>query len=151
MKNINNRSLLLFLSMLMISIVSCKRNDGYNQPTSNDKTKPGIVSNIKVTNYNGGSYITYDLPKSDNILYVLAKYQIRDKEDRQTKSSYYSDTVNVEGFASSKDYNITLYTVSRAEVMSDPVTVTVHPKTPIFSLVSETPDNIEKACLPYFS
>ncbi|WPU92447.1 DUF5000 domain-containing lipoprotein [Mucilaginibacter sabulilitoris] len=138
MKNIKNYSLLLFLSMLMISIISCKRNDGYNRPASTDKTKPAVVTNVKVDNYNGGSYITYDLPKSDNILYVLAKYQIRDKEDRETKSSYYSDTVNVEGFAASKDYNVTLYTVSRSEVMSDPVTVTVHPKTPVFSLVSET-------------
>ena len=138
MKKIKSYSFLLFCSMVMISIISCKRNDGYNQPASTDKTKPGVVTNIKVDNYNGGSYITYNLPNSDNILYVLAKYQIKDNVARETKASYYSDTVNVEGFALSKDYSVSLYTVSRSNVMSDPVTVTVHPKTPIFSLVRQS-------------
>ncbi|MDN5285829.1 MAG: hypothetical protein JWR38_2103 [Mucilaginibacter sp.] len=138
MKKMKSYSFLLFCSMIMISIISCKRNDGYNQPVSTDKTKPGVVTNIKVDNYNGGSYITYNLPNSNNTLYVLAKYQIKDNVARETKASYYSDTVNLEGFATSKDYNVTLYTVSRANVMSDPVTVTVHPKTPIFTLVRQT-------------
>ena len=136
MKNIKNRLLPLFLLVMTISVIACKRNDGYNTPVNTDKSKPAVVTNIKVDNYNGGSYITYDLPKSDNVLYIMAKYQIRDGVSRETKSSYYGDTINVEGFAKAREYEVTLYTVSRANVMSDPITVKVNPATPVYSLVS---------------
>jgi len=130
MKKFKYYSLLLFTGLIMIGMASCKRNDGERVPISTDKTKPGVITNIKVANYNGGAFITYDLPNSDNILYVLAKYQIRNGVSRETKSSYYTDTVNVEGFAKEGDYDVTLYTVSRANVSSDPVKVTVHPLIP---------------------
>ena len=130
MKNIKSYLLLLFAGTILLNIISCKRSDGDRGPISTDKTKPGVVTNVKVTNYNGGAYITYDLPNSDNILYVLAKYDIRNGVSRETKSSYYTDTVNVEGFAKEADYEVTLYTVSRANISSDAVKITVHPKIP---------------------
>jgi len=118
-----------------IIIPSCKREELARVPISEDMTKPAAVTNVKVNNYNGGAYITYSLPNSANILYVLAKYQIRNGVSRETKSSYYTDTVNVEGFAKEADYEVTLYSVSRANVMSDPIKVNVHPKTPPYLLV----------------
>src|SRR6202012_2256794 len=57
---------------------------------------------------------------------------------RQTKSSYYTDTVKVDGFAQSQDYNVTLWAVSRANVQSDPVTVTVHPLKPYYQSIKQT-------------
>ena len=140
MKKINRFSIktVLWLQVLVLSCIisSCKKNEGFNtEPVSTDKTKPGVVTNIKVKNFNGGAYITYDLPTSENILYVQAKYKINDRTARETKSSYYSDTVMVDGFADVKDYEVTLTTVSRANVSSDPVTVTVHPATPFYKLI----------------
>src|SRR5882757_2519208 len=117
---------------------SCKKTDGYNTITSTDKTKPATVTDIKVTNFNGGAYITYTLPKSQNILYVQATYAINDKRTRQTKSSYYSDSITVSGFAKSQDYKVTLQVVSRAEVKSDSVVVIVHPDTPAYLLTKPT-------------
>jgi hypothetical protein len=69
---------------------------------------------------------------------VLAQYNINDSKSRQTKSSYYSDTITVGGFEKEADYEVTLYTVSRANVKSDPVVVTVHPETPAYQLVKPT-------------
>ena len=138
MKNMKKRTLPFLLVLLLAITAGCKKNNGFNTIVSDDKTKPGIVTNIKVDNFNGGANITYDLPNSENILYVLAKYQIRDNVSRETKSSYYTDTVVVNGFAKAKAYDVTLYTVSRANVMSDPVTVTVNPLTPVFALVRPT-------------
>ncbi len=117
---------------------SCKKSEGYNQVVSGDKTKPGVITDLKVKNINGAAYITYALPNSDNLLYVLAQYNINGKTVRQTKSSYYTDTVLCDGFAQSKDYQVTLWTVSRANVQSDPVTVTVHPDTPYYLLAKKT-------------
>jgi len=127
--------IILALSVLQLS---CKKTDGYNTIVSTDMTKPGPVTNVKVSNFNGGAYITYTLPNSPNILYVQAEYNINDKASRQTKSSYYSDSITVSGFAKSQDYKVVLYTVSRANVKSDSVEVTVHPDTPPYLLVLPT-------------
>jgi hypothetical protein len=122
--------------VLLITLSACKKNEGYNtEPVSTDTTKPGVVTNIKVTNFNGGAYITYTLPNSSNILYVQGQYKINDQTTRETKASYYTDTIVVEGFAQSKEYDVTLNVVSRANVMSDPVTVKVHPDIPFYKLV----------------
>jgi len=138
MIHINKLSLSLLVFVLMASITACKKNNGFNDVISEDKTKPEPVSNIKVDNFNGGAYITYDLPNSPNILYVQAKYKINDATSREAKSSYYQDTVVVNGFAEAKSYEVTLYTVSRANVSSDPITVTVNPTTPVYKLVRPT-------------
>jgi hypothetical protein len=126
------------IAILFLLPPSCKKTDGYNDIVSSDMTKPGPVSNIKVVNFGGGAYITYTLPDSKNLLYVQAEYMINDKAGRQSKSSYYSDSVTVSGFAKVQDYKVTLYAVSRAEVKSDPVSVTVHPDTPAYLRVLPT-------------
>lgn len=132
MINIKKYTLPLFL-LIMGSIISgCKKNNGFNAVISEDTSKPLPVSNVKVDNFTGGANITYNLPNSPNILYVLAKYRVNDNLVRETKSSYYKDTVVVEGFAKEQPYEVTLYTVTRANVMSDPVTVTVNPKIPAY-------------------
>lgn len=143
MKKINNYYATAKLCLLVFAfacvLTACKKNEGFNtEPVSTDKTKPGVVTNIKVANYNGGAHITYSLPNSENILYVLAQYNINDRTSRETKSSYYTDTINVEGFATNKPYEVTLYTVSRANVKSDAVKVTVNPDVPFYKLIKPT-------------
>jgi hypothetical protein len=128
----------LKIYLIILLIASCKKIDGYNDIASTDKTKPGVVTNVNVVNYSGGAYITYTLPNSENILYVQAEYKINDQTSRQTKSSYYSDSITVSGFAESKEYEVILHTVSRADVSSDPVVVKVHPETPPYLLARPT-------------
>ncbi|HTN20248.1 MAG TPA: DUF5000 domain-containing lipoprotein [Pelobium sp.] len=128
------------LFILLVSFTACQKMDSYNDPVSSDMTKPDVITNVKITNFNGGAYITYDLPQTENLLYVLAQYKINGKTTRETKSSFYSDTITVEGFAKSADYEVTLYAVSRANVKSDPVIVKVHPDTPPYLLIKPTID-----------
>ncbi|KAA2240295.1 DUF4959 domain-containing protein [Chitinophaga agrisoli] len=130
--------LLLPAILLLVIQLACKKTDGYNEVISTDKTKPSPVTNIKVTNFSGGAYISYSLPDSKNLLYVQAEYKINDTRSRQSKTSFYSDTIMVSGFAKSQDYEVTLYTVTRADVKSDPVTVKVHPDTPAYLLAKPT-------------
>jgi len=136
MKNINKRIFLLLF--VCIALYSCKKEESYNEPASTDMTKPDVVSNVKVQNFNGGATITYSLPNSKNILYVLAQYKINGLTTRETKSSYYSDTITVEGFAKKQAYDVTLFAVSRANVKSDPLVVKVNPDTPPYLLVKPT-------------
>lgn len=135
-----NKLTILFLFLIAAAIGCKKNNNGFNEVISDDTSKPETVSNIKVENFNGGANITYDLPNSPNILYVLAKYKINGTASRETKSSYYQDTVVVNGFEEAKSYEVTLYTVSRANVSSDPITVVVNPTTPVYKLVRPSID-----------
>jgi hypothetical protein len=140
MKKINNRrylsGLLLAPVLLMMLFASCKKAESNIEVVSNDPTKPGPVTNVNVINLNGSARLTYTLPNSKNLLYVLAKYAINDKTVRETKASYYTDTITVDGFARAQEYTVTLYAVSRANIMSDPVTVKVNPLTPNYQLVN---------------
>ena len=128
---LQNYILICFASLLLFS-AGCKESDGFNDIVSGDKTKPAAVSPVKVTNFSGGAVISYTLPKTENLLYVLAEYKINDQVMRQSKASYYKDTIRVEGFRTSAEYEVTLFAVSRADVKSDPVTVKVHPETPAY-------------------
>ncbi|WP_426584236.1 DUF4959 domain-containing protein [Mucilaginibacter sp. R-33] len=149
MKKIFKSSYLTYFmlaSVLLIVLVSpaCKKAESNIQVVSTDQTKPGPVTNVKVENLNGAARLTYTLPNEKNLLYVLARYNINDTRTRETKASYYTDTIIVDGFARAKEYTVTLYAVSRANVMSDPVTVTVKPATPNYLYINSnltiTPD-----------
>src|SRR5690606_14837771 len=85
----------------------------------------------------GAARITYTLPKSTNILYVQAKYLIREDHYRESKTSFYTDTILVDGFAQAGEYEVELRTVSRANITSDPVVVKVEPLTPNYIRVNE--------------
>lgn len=124
--------------ILTCSLYSCKESDGFNDVVSQDKTKPGAITGVKVENLAGAAVISYQLPNSPNLLYVQAEYKINSRVTRQTKSSYYSDTLRVEGFEKSGDYEVTLYAVSRANVKSDPVVINVKPLTPSYLLAFPT-------------
>ncbi len=129
---------LLALLGMATALGSCFKDDAYNEPTDKDGAKPAPVTNVQVTNHNGAATITYSLPNSSNLLYVRAKYKTNDVATRQTQVSYYSNKVEVSGFAEKKEYEVILTTVSRAEVESEPVIVKVNPETPVHRLVMPT-------------
>jgi hypothetical protein len=149
MKKIFKRRYFAFFMLASVLLIvlaspSCKKAESNIQVVSTDQTKPGPVTNVKVENLNGAARLTYTLPNEKNLLYVLARYNINDTRARETKASYYTDTIIVDGFAKAKEYTVTLYAVSRANVMSDPVTVTVNPATPNYLYINSnlaiTPD-----------
>ncbi|MET0462427.1 MAG: DUF5000 domain-containing lipoprotein [Chitinophagaceae bacterium] len=125
-------------ALMIVCLFSCSKVSEYKEVVSTDMTKPDPVTNIQVKNEAGAAIITYDLPSSENILYVQATYMINDRISRQTKSSYYSDTIIVSGFERSQEYKVVLRTVSRANVSSDSTVVTVHPLEPAYRAVFPT-------------
>ncbi len=70
---------------MALVMYACSKVDDYKDIVSGDTSKPGTVSNVQVTNGAGTAIITYDLPNSENILYVQATYKINDKVSRQIK------------------------------------------------------------------
>jgi hypothetical protein len=93
---------------------------------------------VQVKNFEGGAIITYKLPEDPSILYVQADYMINNKVTRQEKVSYYSDSLLVSGFATAGSYKVVLYSVSRSEVKSDSIEITVNPLTPPYRSIAAT-------------
>jgi hypothetical protein len=121
MKTLNN-----FLSFLLIASLAIACKD--DEPVS-DTTAPNPVLNPVVENLPGAARISYTLPDDENLLYVRAEYE-RNGQKQEAKASYYKNNVMVEGFGDTKERKVLLYTVSRAEVASSPVEVTIKPLTP---------------------
>ncbi|MCF3111772.1 DUF4959 domain-containing protein [Niabella sp. CC-SYL272] len=127
---------IFFWSAAVVSLFSCKQDLGWRQPVGESTAVPQPLSDVRVKNLNGKAEISYTLPKDPNVLYVAAKYTMTNGQQAEVKSAYYSNTLTVAGFADTKDYPVALYTVSRAGIKSDPVSVTVTPlEAPIWQVL----------------
>lgn len=111
---------------MAIMFVSCKEDLSFKNPSGTGEA-PGVVTNVKVENLAGKAKITYTLPNDKNLLYVKAEYKLASGATAVSKSSFYKDTLLVEGFADTKEHEVILYSVSRDEVASAPTTVIVKP------------------------
>src|SRR5690606_38129315 len=96
-------------------------------PLANIGTKPGILTNLSVENDHGASTISYSLPDDPQLLYVEAEYALADGRVKSVKSSVFKSFVELEGFTSTEEREVTLYTVNRGEVRSDPIQVIIKP------------------------
>src|SRR5690606_33305070 len=115
--------------VLLITVQACKETQ-HASPAGDSNEQPDPVTNIKVENLPGKTIINYSLPDSKNLLYVKALYSIRDGVEKEAKASYFKNFIVLDGFSESREYEVTLYTVSRGEKLSEPLAVTVHPDTP---------------------
>lgn len=116
----------LLVFSLICALFSCKEEE-LKEPIESNSAVPQKVSNIRVENLNGKARITYKLPNDKNLLYVKAVFTLANGTDFEAKSSFYKDTVVVEGFADTKEHEVKLYSVSRSEIMSEPIIVKVNP------------------------
>jgi hypothetical protein len=85
---------------------------------------------VTVENFAGKSVLRYNIPVDDNLLYVRAEYESAPGVVRHAKSSHYTDTLAIEGFAAAGNYEVKLFSVGKNEKESAPVTVIVSPLTP---------------------
>ena len=113
--------------LLIIFAVACKPDTV--APLSDDGTVPGPIKNPQVKNLAGAAQITYELPDNSNLLYVKAVYDLKGTQ-MVVKSSFYKNSLIVEGFGDTNEREITLYAVSRGEKASEPVKVKITPLTP---------------------
>lgn len=102
------------------------------KPVEDDATAPEQVSKVVSTPTPGGAKLTYVLPGSTNLLYVLAEVTTKQGVTRQFKASYYTNTLEIDGLSDTAAYEVSLYSVNKSEVRSSPVKVTIHPDQPAF-------------------
>ena len=122
------------LLMLSVIILSCE-DQNENEPLFQDGTVPNPVSNISVVDLAGKSEISYSLPDDKNLLYIKAKYTLDNGTKTEVKASYYKNKLIADGFATAGAKEIELVAVSRSEVESEAVTITINPdESPIFDV-----------------
>jgi hypothetical protein len=89
---------------------------------------------VNVTNKPGGAVIKYAVPNDKNLLGVKVVYT-RNGEICESKASKYVDSLVVEGFGSSEQQEVQLYSVGVNEKLSEPVSVQINPLTPPVRIV----------------
>ncbi|MES2240296.1 MAG: DUF4959 domain-containing protein [Bacteroidota bacterium] len=115
----------VFTVVIASIVISCDQNN--LEPLENNSEAPGQVKNVTVENLPGSAKITYTLPSDQDLLYVRAEYTLASGKKMEVKSSYYNNSLEVEGFADAKEYEIQLYSVNRSATESKPVVVKIHP------------------------
>lgn len=109
------------------------------EPLTENGEMPAELSNITVTNEHGGATITYVLPDDPQLLYVQAEFLSEGTgEKRLVKSSVFKNSITLDGFMSTNERTVQLYTVNRSEVRSEPVEVTIKPLVSPIEVAFET-------------
>ncbi|WP_149524282.1 DUF5000 domain-containing lipoprotein [Sphingobacterium hotanense] len=127
----------IFTLLIIIFVVqSCKEEPRMDYIES-DGGAPAQVSNVIVENTPGGATLKYKLNKDVNLAYVKAVYEITPGVLKESKSSIYSDTLRLEGFGTTEEQEVKIFSVGRNEKVSDPVLVKVKPLKPPVSIAFE--------------
>ncbi len=122
---------LLYIITLLISFTwatSCKEG-GRIDFIDESIPAPPQVSNVIVDNRAGGAVLRYTLPEDKNLLYVRGEYEIKPGVIHETKSSYFKDSLVIEGFGTPGQYDVKLYSVGKNEKESAPLIVQINPTT----------------------
>ncbi len=122
--------------ILLFFFASCKEE--INQPLEAGGEITENISDISIANLPGAAKLTYTLPSSSNVLYVLAEVEGKNGEVRQFKASNYTNTLLLDGFAEQKAYTVRLYSVNKSEQRSAPIEVEINPGKPPYLSVFET-------------
>jgi len=128
------------LGIGFVTVISCQEK--VLAPVGGTGNVPGPVSNVLVTPGPGMVTISYDLPDAKDLLYVKAVVDVNGTS-REVKASFYENQLEIKGFGDTRSYEVLLYAVSRAEVPSEPVRVTVTPDTPPLMRTFESLDLFE--------
>lgn len=119
---------------LLATFVACSEDQG-PQILEGNSTPPAEVTNVVVQNLAGKAKLTYTLPSDEDLLYVVARYTLENGTPMEVKTSYYSNSMLLEGFTGQSTSEVKVYAVNRSEAESKPVSVTVAPlKAPIFDI-----------------
>jgi len=115
--------------LLLLLGQACKEEERLDHMDAN-AAAPQQVSNIRSTGTPGGAMLTYQIPSDENLAYVKAVYEIQPGVFKEGKASYYTDTIRLEGFGDTNEYDVKVYSVGKNEKASEPVSIKIRPLTP---------------------
>lgn len=132
----NNR-LLLVIILIGLIYAGCRKEGRIDYIDAN-LPAPANVTDIKIIQAPGGLILTYKVPSDPNFHYAKAVCEIRPGVFLEAKSSFYNDTLVLQGFGDTSKYDIKVYSVGKNEKGSEPVTVQARPLNPPVRTVYKT-------------
>ncbi len=120
------KSIQILTLILLVFLFSCSEEIG-PEPLEKNTNSPGQVENVTIENLPGKARLTYSLPNDKDLLYIKAKYTLENGTDMEVKTSYYNNSLLLEGFKGLSESEVSIYAVNRSEVESSPVIVKVNP------------------------
>ena len=113
----------IFYYMLLLggtsSIIGCTEET--HTPIEMNAGPIDAVSNVNIEPTAGGANISYTLPNSKSLLYVLAEITFPDGKIKEYVSSQYTTTIEVLGLPKETTYNLKLYAVNKSNERSAPI------------------------------
>jgi hypothetical protein len=128
--------LLYTCTLLLTCAIACKEEGRYEPERSG--TPPGKITNVSYRPLFGGAIISYTVPNDEDLLQIEAEYTNEKNQTFLFSSSFYKDSLSVYGFSAEKEYTVRLYSVNRAGVRSEPVSITVIPMEPAYTRVARS-------------
>jgi hypothetical protein len=122
--------------ILALMFVACEEET--HGPIYDEGTAPGQVTNIKTIPTPGGADLIYNLPDDTNLSYIEAVVNTPEGKTFKYNASSHRDTISVIGLGSTDPQEVLLYSVSKNEKRSEPVSVTINPLTPPYLEVFKT-------------
>lgn len=115
------KRIILFLTFTIIglSLIGCLEEK--HTPIEMDATPTDPVTNVKIQPTPGGAEISYTLPNSTSLAYVMAEIIYPDGKEKQFVSSQYTTTISVVGLPKLAEYKVKLYSVNKSNVKSEPI------------------------------
>lgn len=95
MKRIYAAIVFFMCSASLTTMSGCSGDEGPAGP------EPPVIEDYVITPINGGGIATYSIPDSEEVMYVMAEYERNGKKCVE-RSSVYSNTIRMEGFATSR-------------------------------------------------
>lgn len=123
------KKILYIFLLLALAGLGCRKEERLDHIDENAPA-PKQVSNVKSEGTPGGAILTYSIPQDANLAYVKAVYEIQSGVFKEGKSSFYTDTIKLEGFGNTNEYEVKLYSIGKNEKSSEPLIVKVKPLTP---------------------
>lgn len=127
----------LYLLGFLLFFFACEEKT--LDPISESKGKPDKVTEVTTESTPGGVIISYRIPNNEDVLGVKAVYTITNGRSYESASSYYGNSIELEGYDTVKEYEAQLYTINRAQELSDPVMVKF---TPLVSPIAQSKGTI---------
>ncbi|WP_106832151.1 DUF5000 domain-containing lipoprotein [Parabacteroides pacaensis] len=124
-----------YLKLITLALIVCSCSEKQLEPITASLGKPGVVTEVQVKPIAGGAIVSYRIPNSEDILAVKGVYTITTGKKMETSASFYENKLTINGYNDTLSHEVELYTVNRAQELSDPVKVTF---TPLESSLNKT-------------
>lgn len=124
----------IWIALAIISLWGCR----HDKDKISGVWNAGPLKGYSVKPINGGAVISYQVPKDEDLLYVMAEY-VRNGKTFTEKSSVYGNTLTIEGFNTTNKVKVKLYKVNKKGQKSAPVEAEF---TPLESLIKIAQDSL---------